>query len=92
MMRKVTQAIYQAFVHKETKTQDNTFTDGQVVLLHGNCIVRRTDGEVFISLGWYGYSKTTAERLKPFGAVTKRKGAVYLNGKPWDGNWTKVEQ
>ncbi len=91
-MRSITVAIAGAFNAGQTLRQDNTFTDGQCIFLHGNKIAEKRAGGLYVSLGGYPYSKTTAERLKPFCDVSKKDGKVFLNGKPWDGQWTKVPE
>ena len=62
-MRKVTQRIKQAFNNGTSLKVGNTRTDGNVVWLHGNAIVKRDpDGLVRWSLaGWN--TPTTRERV-----------------------------
>lgn len=62
-MRKVTRDVCKAFIDGTARAVGNTSTDGNVLLLHGNCIARRLDdGRVLMTLaGWP--TVTTRERL-----------------------------
>ena len=61
-MRKVTEQIGWAFYNRERKAVSNTTTDGDYVWLHGNAIVKRDQGGIFMTLaGWP--TVTTRERL-----------------------------
>lgn len=65
--------------------------------LFGNAIARYTAGDTTLrsleitTAGWN--TTTTRDRLNclPDVRVGTRKGELYLNGKPWDGEWTNVE-
>lgn len=92
-MRMITLEILRAFVNGNRKTIDNTTTDGHIVWLHGNMIVRRDEetGIVYIrTAGWN--TQTTRERLKAFTnkSLYQKNHILYLDGKEWDGNWTQA--
>jgi hypothetical protein len=93
MARKVTKEVVGAFIARQPKTSGNTKTNGQSLFLHGNRIAHwGPDGELEISTcGWH--TPTTKERLNalPGVSVHTSKGQLYLNGQPWDGNWTVVK-
>lgn len=77
-MRQITRTIKAAFDNQTSRKVSNTTTDGQQVLLHGNKIIQRQNGEVFFSLvGWA--TPTTKERLKIIDGlmVFTRKGVTY---------------
>jgi hypothetical protein len=90
-MRKITRKIATAFINKRPASGNNTTTDGERYLLHGNVIAKWQEEEVWITdAGWN--TVTTRDRLKGIGAnVYTSKGQLYLNGKPWNGEWTKLE-
>lgn len=91
-MRKITKGIVAAFMKGETKRIGNSHTDGKYLYLHGNAIAyHQCLGTIQITTaGWN--TPTTRERLNglPEVNVYVRKGQLYLNGNPWDGNWTKI--
>jgi hypothetical protein len=90
-MRKVTEQILFAFNRNMTRKVDNTLCTGDSVLLHGNKIVKRENGKVFISTaGWN--TRTTIERLNAFTnkRVYVKKGQLMLGEQVWDGNWTEA--
>ena len=90
-MRQVTSEIVRAFYQGRRKTVGNTSTDGQAIYLHGNKIVRRTEGgDIEISDAGWGHSSTTRERLRAFASVSQKDYTLMLNGLPWDGKWTKL--
>lgn len=62
-MRKVTNDVVKAFLAGESKTADNSSTDGRTLKLHGNTIATRDSrGGVTATLaGWP--TPTTRERL-----------------------------
>lgn len=91
-MRKITKEIAAAFNAGKSKSVDNTSTDGEAIFLHGRKIVERRADGIYVSLGGYGYSRTTQERLKPFAYVSRAKGETYLDGDEWNGEWTKAER
>jgi hypothetical protein len=89
-MRKVTAQVVRAFFQGKKKKVANTSTDGQAIYLHGNKIVRKTQGGgIEISTGGWN-TVTTRERLNAFARVSQSNWQLYLNGFPWDGSWTKV--
>lgn len=97
MPRKVTAQVVAAFLAGNSRTIANTSTNGDVLSLHGNPIASklnhgtRLEGELLVTLaGWD--TPTTRERLNalPGVSVHRAKGQTYLNGKPWDGQWTRV--
>jgi hypothetical protein len=96
-MRKITQLAVNAFNYNDKFSLDNT----QVIIdndrnetslyLHGNLIVRKNMGGLFVSTaGWS--TPTTKERLNALNGVSvnTKKGQLYLNGKVWDGSFTNV--
>ena len=90
-MRKITRRIIEAFNAETRLIVDNTVTDGQSIWLFNNKIVKRIDGEVWISnAGWK--TRTTMERLNGLEGVhiSTNRGAWFLNGHPWDGDWTCI--
>jgi len=89
-MRLITRNISSAFKAGKSCSIDNTKTDGKAIWLHGTKIAERREDGMYVQLGSYGYSRTTAERLKPFVNVSRVKGETHLNGKPWDGKWIRV--
>lgn len=61
-MRQVSKQIKEAFMNGQSKTLENTTTDGKRVLLFGNEIIRKEpDGYSFTCCGWD--SRTTLERI-----------------------------
>ena len=95
-MRKITRSAYQAFINKKPFTKSNTAVqvseDGSVTLsLHGNTIAKQVNDTLSItSAGWP--TNTTKERLNSFPNVHIRqsKGAWFLNGTYWDGDWITI--
>jgi hypothetical protein len=91
-MRKVTTEIVSAFMRGNKLVRGNSMTDGRTLYLHGHAIARHTDnGGIEVSnAGWP--TVTTRERLNgiPGVSATQHKHEQYLNGKPWDGAWTRV--
>jgi hypothetical protein len=90
-MRVVTNEIRRAFYNGKQKKIKNTETDGQNVYLHGNCIVKRVNGKVFISThGWN--TVTTRERLRAFTnkSLYQKNWILYLDGIEWNGDWTEA--
>ena len=90
-MRQVTQEIVTAFRNGERKSIGNSSTDGQVMLLHGNKIAEKREGQIFITDADWATS-TTKERLNglPNVSIQQKKGVWYLNGKVWNGEWIAV--
>jgi hypothetical protein len=90
-MRKVTNQILSAFYNNESKTVQNTKTDGKAIYLYGNKIAeKRPDGIYVTNAGWK--SNTTKERLNSLSGVSiQSKNLIwYLNGKEWNGDWIKI--
>lgn len=98
-MRKITQESINAFINGVPFNKANTavlVNEKTVVLqLHGNPIAKYTVGKFNSTLeisngGWQ--SNTTKERLNGIPNVTvhQKNRVWYLNGKEWDGEWTKV--
>ncbi len=97
MSRKITKTAASAFRWKENFKKANMEVKrgllGETFLyLHGNLIAHNTNGELWVSnAGWQ--SNTTKERLNGLDGVSvcQQKGKWYLNGKEWNGEWTKVD-
>jgi hypothetical protein len=96
-MRKVTKEVVSAFMAGNKKKVSNTETDGAKLWLHGNMIATKRlcgqeeDGLYISHCGWPG--NTTKERLNalPGVSISQKKGIWYLNGKKWDGSWTRIK-
>jgi len=89
---KVGSSVVAAWLAGKSKKQDNTSTDGTTLWLHGSAIGRRDEaGTVHITTAGYD-TVTTRSRLNeiPGVHVNKVRGALQLNGKPWNGSWTDV--
>ena len=92
-MRKVTKEILNAWMNGKAFAKGNTMTtpDGSV-FLHGNQILKVDDSGVYASDGGYGWTSTTAERLKPWCRFQKIKGIPHIDGKSYEtGTWVCVE-
>lgn len=65
-MFKMTQVVIEAFLRRDSKSMDNTATDGERVTLFGNKIIERTeDGDYLVTMaGWE--TDTTRERINGF--------------------------
>jgi hypothetical protein len=90
-MRNVTQKIKAAFDAGNSLKVGNTHTDGTAVYLHGNKIIERRAGEVWITnAGWS--TNTTKERLNGItpARIYQKAGQWYLNGVEWDGGWVRI--
>jgi hypothetical protein len=95
-MRKITKDIADAFNNRKSLTRSGngaTSTDGEAIYLHGNKIVERRDGGIWVSTaGWD--TTTTKERLKPFVSTHTEKGQLHITiageTKPWDGDWIRI--
>lgn len=96
-MRMITTQAIAAFESSKNysngATQVNARNDGTELILHGNTIARRIDGEG-LSINLCGRNtQTTRERLSglPNVSVTTKKGQAFLNGNPIPSNgWVKV--
>lgn len=95
-MRAITKAAITAFKANGNFRKDNTVVlseDGQTkMFLFGNKIAEKlSNGDIYITnAGWN--SSTTYDRLNAIDGVRINivKGIPQLNGKPWDGKWTKI--
>lgn len=91
MSRKVTNSIISSFIAGDKLTVGNSTTDGKSLFLFGNKIAeKRKDGLYITNAGWP--SSTTKERLNglPNVSICQKSSVWYLNGKVWDGKWTKI--
>lgn len=91
MSRKVTTQIVSAFIAGNELKVSNSKTDGKCLFLHGHKIAeKRADGLYITNAGWA--SNVTKERLNglPDVSISQKNWKWYLNGKEWDGEWTKV--
>jgi hypothetical protein len=97
-MRKVTLDAVDSFLQRKNKKTSNTVVsvdkDGNAsMFLFGNRIAVYThDDRLFITTaGWN--TSTTRNRLSGIGKfrVTSR-GALSLNGQPWNGRWVEIVQ
>ena len=61
-MRKVSKQVIGAFLAGKSKKVDNTWTNGQVLRLHGSVIAWRDRNKILISTCGY-HTQTTKERL-----------------------------
>lgn len=92
-MRKITETVTTAILNRQSRKVGNTHTDGNTLFLHGNAIARfNSDGNLEITnAGWA--TKTTKERLNalPGVSIYQKAGQWYLNGEPWNGEWTVIK-
>ena len=94
-MRAITQETLNAWNNGKSFTKSNTcVTKEGAVFLHGNQIIKVVKGlGVFASDGGYGWSPTTAERLKPWCRFRKVKGQPFIDDIPYNsGDWVCVER
>ena len=94
-MRKITEDAHDAFNARKRFKCKNTevrIEDGVTMYLHNRAIVKEESDGIYISDGGYGYSRTTAERLRPFPVNLRGgKGEWILDEKSvWDGKWMKI--
>lgn len=95
-MRKITQGAYNAWKNKTPFKKANTRVDVDfdrecTLYLHGNCIAKEVDGELFVNhCGWT--TNTTRERLNMFPNVHIRKfqGDFLLNEQIMNPGWNKI--
>jgi hypothetical protein len=96
-MRKVTLNAVQAFLQRKRKSSNNTVVSvdkkgNASMYLFGNRIAVHThDGRLFITIaGWN--TVTTRDRLSGIGGfrITTSRGALSLNGQPWNGKWVEI--
>jgi len=94
-MRAITEQTLNAWNNGKPFSKSNTCVakDGSV-FLHGNQIIKVVKGVgVFASDGGYGWSPTTAERLKPWCRFRKVKGQPFIDDMPYSsGDWVCVER
>jgi hypothetical protein len=91
MSRKITDQAVSAFYAGANLTKSNMFVTQKQMYLHGNMIAKIDNGDLFITTcGWN--TPTTKERLNGLSGVRVNTKAyqLYLNGKPWNGDWIKV--
>ena len=93
-MRAITDQTLQAWMNGKSFSKSNTCVakDGSV-FLHGNEIIKVIKGMgVYASDGGYGWSPTTAERLKPWCRFNKVKGEAFIDDMPYtSGDWVCVD-
>lgn len=94
-MRKITEDAYNAFNagrRFKCKNTEVRINNGVTMYLHDNAIAKEEVDGIYISDGGYGYSRTTAERLRPFPVNLRGcKGEWILDEKSvWDGKWMKI--
>lgn len=70
-MRKVTLQILVAFLQGKTRTVGNTWTNGEIIRLHGNIIIKRESDQILWGFGGFP-SMTTKERLSPFVGIWRK--------------------
>lgn len=105
MSRKVSEKVIAAFLAGAKKTDGNSMSSGNELLLHGNKIAMRdADGNILMSsAGWC--TSTTRERLNcllmNMGStcgLSIKQGEFILSDRTheksyaWDGKWIKVPQ
>jgi hypothetical protein len=95
-MRKITKDAHNAFNDGRRFKSRNTevrFNDGVLTMyLYGRAIAKQEDDGLYISDGEYGYSRTTAERLRPFPVKLRGYKERWIRDEKflWDGNWMKI--
>ena len=94
-MRTTTIKAVQCFLGNAKLSSGNTTVTHSsaesALFLFGNKIAKRTaDGLFITNAGWR--SNTTKERLNglPNVRIQQAKGDWFLNGQPWNGQWTKI--
>jgi len=97
-MRKITSDAYNAFKNNRRFKRSNTqvLVNGNIISieLFGNPIVKKIDGEIFISNGGWS-SVTTKERLNPFvKRIRKNKDSLIINEKIAlkDSKWYNIKE
>jgi hypothetical protein len=95
-MRKTTKLACAAFIagiptriSNTSVTVENGVT--RLYLFSNHIASKQPDGGIFVSNAGY-FTNTTKERLNGIPGVTvnQKDGVWYLNGRVWDGEWTKV--
>ena len=101
MKRLITDKIISAFrCHHETKIGhdsvevrqlSNDFTPFTYLLYRGTAIAKLKDGNLYITSAGFK-TRTTKERLNGLPGVNihQKNFTWFLNGKEWDGEWTKI--
>ena len=89
--RKAAQALLSG--SRETFKSGNTRVEQGVLFLHGNPIARNEGDSVTISDGGWP-TMTTKARLNAFPMVnvSEERGVWFLNARPWDGRWARVNK
>jgi len=97
-MRQITIKAYNAFKNNERFKRSNTEViinnNITVMKLFGNSIVKKIDGEIFISNGGWS-SVTTKERLNPLvKRIRKNKDSLIINEKIAlkDSKWYNIKE
>lgn len=93
-VRKSSDAVVSAFLNQQNKRVSSKKSENGVLSLHNNPVAKYGEnGGIWISDGGYGISATTAELLNniPGVRVNIKNRAWMLDGKPWDGQWTKID-
>lgn len=97
-MRQITIEAYNAFKYNQRFKRSNTEViinnNITVMKLFGNSIVKKIDGETFISNGGWS-SVTTRERLNPFvRRIRKNKDSLIINEKIalQDSKWYNLKE
>jgi hypothetical protein len=97
-MRKITSDALYAFKNNRRFKRSNTqvLVNGNIISieLFGNPIVKKIDGEIFISNGGWN-SVTTKERLYPFvRRIRKNKDSLIINEKIAlkDSKWYNIKE
>lgn len=96
-MRNVTQSAIKAFTADKNFTSGNTsvIANGAItgLYLHGYLIAEKNKVTGMTKITSAGLqSNTTKERLNglPGVSIAQKAGVWYLNGKEWDGEWTRI--
>lgn len=97
-MRQITKQAVENFLNHKPFSLSNTTVrlEGSLTslfLFENKIAVVSRQGELYVSLGGFDFSKTTQERLNalPGVRVSMKKGQVYLNDQVWDGLFTKIK-
>jgi hypothetical protein len=92
-MSKISYEVIRAWKQGNAYKMSNTRTNGVVVYLHDNAIIKREGNRVFIRTAGYP-TKTTKSRLNELDGVrvNTSRGEVYLNGEVWENHkdWTQL--
>lgn len=96
-MRKITKQAAAAFIKNENFKKSNTEVQAYGAItrlfLHGNLIAEKnnkTGVTEITNAGWA--TNTTKERLNalPGVSIHQKNWLWYLNGRKWNGRWTKI--